>query len=135
MKKPILASIFCLAFTFALRAQQNAPVAPKLTNPFLSPPYSVGVWHVLKGKQDPLFERPANKYFGVPPAKNYFGAGAFAQPLKLAGKFPAAADTGVCSVPLLEAHADAADPGIAIALQDRSVPIPQAHVPAPSCKK
>jgi hypothetical protein len=119
MKNPILASIFCLAFVFALHAQEKQPAAPKLTSPFLSPPPNIGVWPALKGKQHPLL---------VPP-------NAFTQPLKLTGKFPAAADTGLCSVPLLEAHVDAADPGITITLHDHSVPIPQARVPAPSCKE
>jgi hypothetical protein len=42
---------------------------------------------------------------------------------------------GVCSVPLIEAHADAVDPGIATVPADSAVPIPLARVPAPPCKK
>jgi hypothetical protein len=42
---------------------------------------------------------------------------------------------GVCSVPLIEAHADTFDPGIATKPSDLAVPIPQARVPAPPCKK
>ena len=130
MKKPILASIFCLAFAFALHAQEKQPAAPELKNPFVSPPPNIGVWPVLKGMQH--LPKPG---FFLPPKTNYFSADAFAQPLKLAGTFPAAVETGVCSVPLLEAHADAVDPGIAMTPNDRSVPIRRAHVPAPSCKK
>ena len=43
--------------------------------------------------------------------------------------------TGVCSVPLLEAHVDAVDPGIAVMPSNTTVAIPQAHVPAPPCSK
>lgn len=43
--------------------------------------------------------------------------------------------TGVCSVPLLEAHVDAGDVGIGVVPSDTAVPIPQAHVPAPACSK
>ena len=43
--------------------------------------------------------------------------------------------TGVCSVPLLEAHVDAVDPGIAFMPGNTAVAIPQAHVPAPACPK
>lgn len=42
---------------------------------------------------------------------------------------------GICSVPLLEAHVDAVDPGIAVMPSNTAVPIPQAHVPAPACPK
>ena len=52
MKKLIPASIFGLMFAFALRAQQPLPAVPKLTNPFLTPPANIGVWQVLKGRQD-----------------------------------------------------------------------------------
>jgi hypothetical protein len=41
----------------------------------------------------------------------------------------------VCSVPLLEAHVVAADPGIVTIPSNSSVPIPQARVPAPACEK
>lgn len=43
--------------------------------------------------------------------------------------------SGVCSVPLLQAHADANDPGIAFKPQSTAVAIPQARVPAPPCEK
>jgi hypothetical protein len=43
--------------------------------------------------------------------------------------------TGVCSVPLLEAHVDAVDSGIAVMPGNTAVAIPQAHVPAPACPK
>jgi hypothetical protein len=42
---------------------------------------------------------------------------------------------GICSVPLLEAHVDAADPGIAYKPGNTTVPIPQARVPAPPCPR
>jgi hypothetical protein len=42
---------------------------------------------------------------------------------------------GVCSVPLLAARAEAVDPGIVATPGDFAVPIRQARVPAPPCKK
>jgi len=42
--------------------------------------------------------------------------------------------TGLCSVPLLEAHVDVYDPGIAYKPGSKSVAIPQARVPAPPCE-
>ncbi len=41
---------------------------------------------------------------------------------------------GVCSVPLLEAHANTFDPGIAVPPGGSPVPIRRAHVPAPPCR-
>jgi hypothetical protein len=43
------------------------------------------------------------------------------------------ADSGICSVPLLEAHVDTFDPGIATTPAGSPVAIPQANVPAPAC--
>jgi hypothetical protein len=41
--------------------------------------------------------------------------------------------SGVCSVPLLEAHVDGAiDPSMTVSLADRSVAIPQVRVSAPA---
>ena len=132
MKNPILASIFCLAFAFALRAQQPPPAVPKLTNPFLSPGSNVGVWPVLKGRQD------SQKHVLLVPQGQKLWPGLenlHAGEIKLSGIYEATV-TGVCSVPLLEANAAPAnDPGIATTPSDRSVPIRQAQVPAPSCKK
>jgi hypothetical protein len=44
------------------------------------------------------------------------------------------ADSGICSVPLLEAHVDTFDPGIAATPAGSPVAIPQASVPAPACQ-
>jgi hypothetical protein len=132
MKKLIPASILGLMFAFALRAQQPLPAVPKLTNPFLSPPANIGVWSVMKGRQD------SQKHELLVPQARKLVAGIQnfrAGEITLAGTFEKT-DTGVCSVPLLEANAAPAnDPGIAATLSDHSVPIRQAHVPAPSCKK
>jgi hypothetical protein len=44
--------------------------------------------------------------------------------------------SAVCSVPLIEAHVDPMiDPRMAFKPGSAAVPIPQAHVPAPSCQK
>lgn len=44
--------------------------------------------------------------------------------------------SGVCSMPLLEAHVNTElDPRIAISLPDNSAPIPQVRVPAAACAK
>jgi hypothetical protein len=125
MKKLIPASLFCLV----LQAQQPPPDVPKLTNPFVTPPVNIGVWSVVKGRQD------SQKHeLLVPPARKLV-QGFRAGEITLAGTFEAT-DTGVCSVPLLEANvAPANDPGIATKLSDNSVPIRQARVPAQSCKK
>jgi hypothetical protein len=120
MKKLIPASILCLMFVFSLRAQQPPPDVPKLTNPFVTPPVNIGVWSVVKGSEDSQKHELLVRR---------------AQELLLAGTFKAK-DTGVCSVPLLEANVPPAnDPGIATKISDNSIPMRQAHVPAPSCKK
>jgi hypothetical protein len=43
--------------------------------------------------------------------------------------------SGVCSVPLLDAHADANDPGLAIEPGGAAAPMPRVNVPAPACAK
>ena len=53
----------------------------------------------------------------------------------LAGIFLQSPEPRVCSVPLLDAHVDAADPGIERKLESSSVAIPQAKLPAPPCPK
>ena len=117
MKHLILASIFCLTCT--VYAQEQTPVVPQI----IPLPSNVGVWHVVQGIQNShkthelLVPREIQK----------------ARALNLMKGFEAPG--GVCSVPLLEAHADANDPGIATTPRDNSVSIPQAHVPAPPCKK
>jgi hypothetical protein len=42
--------------------------------------------------------------------------------------------SGLCSVPLMEAHVDTFDPGIATTPAGSAVAIPQANVPAPACQ-
>lgn len=129
MKKLIPASILGLMSAFTLRAQPPLPAVPNLTNPFPTPPANIGVWPIVKDRQDSqkreLLLQRAERLL-----QNYR-----AREITLAGTLEKT-DTGVCSVPLLEANmASANDPGIATTLSDRSVPIRQARVPAPSCKK
>ncbi len=109
MKKLILASIFCLLFAMVLRAQ--TPVVPQLANP----PSNIGVWHVVQGIQN----SHRHHELLVP---------------RLLKPMLQQNQNGVCSVPLLEAHADANDPGIVAAPRDNSVPIRRAHLPAPPCR-
>jgi hypothetical protein len=54
---------------------------------------------------------------------------------ELAGIVLQSAEPRICSVPLLEAHVDASDPGIESKLESSSVAIPQAKLPAPPCPK
>ncbi|HVO97388.1 MAG TPA: hypothetical protein VMT15_04945 [Bryobacteraceae bacterium] len=106
MKKLILASILCLAFATILRAQ--APVQPP----------NVGVWHVVQNIQS-----------GHPHA--------LLAPISVTVPKIVELTTppGLCSVPLLEAHVDANDPGIAAKPKNQDVKMPQARVPAPPCPK
>jgi hypothetical protein len=119
MKHLILASIFCLTCT--LYAQ--TPVVPQIIHPPYITPSNIGVWPVVQGIQN------SHKTHELLAPREVLRARA----LNLMKGFEAPG--GVCSVPLLEAHADANDPGIATTLRDHSVPIPQAHLPAPPCKK
>jgi len=107
MKHLILASIFCLAFAITLSAQAPIKVVPQI----IPLPPNIGVWSVVQGMKTPVLLAPRE--------------------LKVRRS---GAPGGVCSVPLLEAHASANDPGIAATPRDNSVPIPQARVPAPPCK-
>ena len=120
MKTLILASIFCLVCALSLRAQERTPVVPQPVNP----PSNIGVWHVVQGIQN-----SHKKHELLVPRELKTVKG-----LNLMKDFDAAA-SGVCSVPLTEAHTDANDPGIVATPRDNSVPIRQAHVPAPPCKK
>jgi len=114
MKYLILASIFCLT----LCAQELTPV-PQL----VSPPSNIGVWSVMQGIQ-----KSHKQHELLVPRELKIAKG-----LNLL-KDPNAFQS-VCSVPLLEAHTDANDPGIATTPRDHSVAIRQAHLPAPPCKK
>jgi hypothetical protein len=105
MKRLILASIICLAPAYA---QDKAPQ--------LIPP-------------EKLFEFPL-VHPAAPGTQTFVLQGNVPQRVTLRSSSP-----GVCSVPLLEAHVDAADPGIAFTPSNTAVPIPQAHVPAPACPK
>jgi hypothetical protein len=117
MKLLILASIFCLTFAITLSAQAPIKVVPQI----IPLPANIGVWSVVQGIQN------SHKH-------------ELLVPRELKGRVPNlmkfdASQSGVCSVPLLEANANANDPGIAVTPRDNSVPIPQARVPAPPCKK
>ena len=114
MKLLILGSVFCLT----LCAQ-----APQTIHPPYITPANIGVWSVVQGiqkvhrHQELLLPRELKVAQGM-------------HLIQDPTAFP-----GVCSVLLLEAHVDANDPGIATTPRDNSVPIRQAHVPAPPCKK
>jgi hypothetical protein len=110
MKHLVLASIFCLT----LSAQ-----APQLIQP--SP--NIGVWSVVQGIQN---SHQQHELLVPRELKIAKGINLMKDPNEF---------QSVCSVPLLEAHVDASDPGIATTPRDNSVPIRQAHVPAPPCKK
>ena len=115
MKSFLLASILCLS-SVALRAQEKPqqPVAPPKN--FLIFP--------AQGSNPGL---DLFKDFGKPvPAQTHA--------IELKGFAPV--QSGVCSVPLLEVHVDAAiDPGMTFTPPSTAVAIPQARVPAPSCQK
>lgn len=118
MKKLILASIFCLAFAMALRAQ-----TPQIIHPPYIAPGNVGVWSVVQGIQN------SHKQHELLAPRDLLKAKA----LNLMRGFDTS-ETGVCSVPLTDARTDANDPGIAATPRDHSVAIRQAHLPAPPCK-
>jgi hypothetical protein len=105
MKHLILASIFCVT----LCAQAPTKIVPQI----IPLPPNIGVWSVVQGL-------PAHQLL---------------VPLELKGRVPTLTPSAVCSVPLLDAHASVNDPGIAMTPRDNAVPIPQARVPAPPCKK
>ena len=116
MKRLILASIFCVACALPAFAQDKLQLIPpeKLFEfPSLLKPDAARPRHTLD-----LRNRAA-----MPPSS-----------LELTFTINPA-QSGVCSVPLLEAHVDAVDPGIAVKPGNTAVPIPQAHVPAPACEK
>jgi hypothetical protein len=113
MKRLIVASSFCLAFAVSSYAQDKPQlqlISPEklLEFPKLVNPSSGRPVHSLDlRKQERVLELK-----GVPPAQS-----------------------GVCSVPLLEVRAEAIDPGIAFTPGSAAVAIPQARVPAPACEK
>lgn len=133
MKKLSLVPILCLVCALSLRAQEQiherAQPVPKFTGlPEVVP--NIGVWPVVKGIQD------SHKHQLVMPPQPKLVKGFEAFPageITLAGTF-AETESGVCSVPLIEARVDVYDPGIATTPRDNSVPIREGHVPAPSCK-
>jgi hypothetical protein len=108
MKHVVFVSVFCLT----LRAQ-----APQI----IQLPPNVGVWQVVQGIQKSHQQRE-----WLVPREVKIARGINLIPNSM---------QSVCSVPLLEAQADANDPGIATIPRSNSVPIPQARVPAPPCKK
>ena len=112
MKKLILASIFCLAFALSLRAQEAQQVVPQL----VVPPPNIGVWQSVQGLERLKMHVPLLPRVVMPSGVVLMKA-------------------SVCSVPLLEAHTNANDPGIAMEPKTHSVAIPHANVPAPPCPK
>jgi hypothetical protein len=113
MKRLILSSIFCLAFALTAHAQDKPQlIPPEKLFEFPKPNNMWGkdFWKDMP-KQDPMR----------------------AHVIELKGLTPA--PTGICSVPLLEAHVQPVDPGMAFSPQSTAVPIPQARVPAPACQK
>lgn len=113
MKRLILASVICLVPAYA---QDKAPQ--------LVPP-------------EKLFEFP-QVHPNVPGAQSLDLHGYLPKRAAVPGSLELnlkLSPTGVCSVPLLEAHVDAVDPGIAFTPSNTAVPIPQAHLPAPPCPR
>ncbi|HTB11966.1 MAG TPA: hypothetical protein VK752_10355 [Bryobacteraceae bacterium] len=117
MKRLVLASIFCLAFAAVSRAQDKA--------------------------QPPQIMPPVNLKLEFPPKTAAPSVSGIVQGLDLRGKLPPNSldltfkvnPSGVCSVPLLEAHVTTSDPGMAFTPANIAVPMPQARVPAPACQK
>lgn len=124
MKRLIVTSILCLATVALLCAQEKPHHELRLVDPSVMFPrlpssgtlVSPNVWGVIQN----LRQKQAHQI--VQPGS-----------LVLKGFVPSI--SGVCSVPLTDAHADAADPRIAKKPSDTAVPIRQAHLPAPPCKK
>jgi hypothetical protein len=120
MKRLILASILCLSPAMLSAQEKPRLVDPSVMFPPLVPSpmlTSPNLWGVIQNQQ-------ANqKHALVQPRHAYLVKG-FGEYLP-----------GVCSVPLLEAHVDVADPGIAVTPGGSAVPIRKAHVPAPPCKR
>jgi hypothetical protein len=114
MKLLILGSIFCLTFAITLPGQAPIKVVPQI----IPLPANIGVWSVVQGV----------------PAHEFLAPREHRLPSSLALTLPVNQNR-VCSVPLLEVHANASDTGIGVTPRDNSVPIPQARVPAPPCKK
>lgn len=119
--KPLAVAFSCLAFALVLNAQQKPQF--QLTPPpnlleFPPQPVSPSIMGAIQGLD---LRGNLPKRAQIPPNS-----------LNLTFK---ANQTGVCSVPLLDAHADANDPGIAFRPESNAVPIPQARVPAPACRK
>jgi hypothetical protein len=113
MKRLILASVICLAPAYA---QDKAPQ--------LIPP-------------EKLFEFPL-VHPNMPSTQTFVFQGTLPQRAALPSSLELNLKlnpTGVCSVPLLEAHVDAVDPGIAFTPGNTAVAMPQARVPAPPCPK
>jgi len=112
MKRLILSSISCLAFALTTYAQdkpqfQLIPPQKLLEYPTSGKPVrSLDLWKKQTGPSSIELTLTLNP-----------------------------APSGACSVPLLEAHAEAVDPGMAFAPRSTAVPIPQPRVPAPACSK
>jgi hypothetical protein len=100
---------FLLAFVAIASAQEKTPqlASPKIFDP-----------------ANPLGILTPSRMVFTPPKQK-----------ELAGIFLQSPESRICSVPLLEAHVDASDPGIGIKLESPSVAIPQAKLPAPPCPK
>jgi hypothetical protein len=111
MKRLILASVICLAPAYAQdKAPQLIPPEKLFEFPLVHPNAQSTKTFDLQGSLPKSFPSSLELNFKVN-------------------------QTGVCSVPLLEAHVDAVDPGIAFTPSNTAVAIPQAHLPAPPCPK
>ena len=115
MKRLVLPSIFCFAFAVGVRAQEKPPIQITPPEKLLEFPKFTGP----DGWTAALVD--LRKHNQMPPSS-----------LELTLKVN---QSGVCSVRLLDAQAQANDPGIAFKPGDTAVPISQAHVPAPACPK
>ncbi len=118
-KRLILSSIFCLAFALSAQAQDKPQIqliSPQNLLVFPSP-LTPNVWGTVQG---------LDLLKGVPKHEPV-------KALDLRGFY--IPQSGVCSVPLLEVHVEAVDPGMVLTPRSMAVAIPQARVPAPACQK
>ena len=115
-----LAILTVIAGAIALHAQEKIPAQLFPPGSLLAPqpPLNPSVGRIIRGL-------PLNGTFSQPPI--------VPREIDLRGVLPPAA--GVCSVPLLEAHVDANDPGIAAMPRNSTVPMPSVRLPAPPCGK
>jgi hypothetical protein len=122
MKRLIIPSILFLSYAVAMCAQDKPRfqiTAPEKLLLFPPQPVSPSVSGIVQGLD---LHKDFRK---LQPIQTHA--------IELKGFY--SAESEVCSVPLIEVHVDAIDPGVAVMPRNNAVAIPQAHVPAPACEK